>query len=66
MQRIRLMLCYLFFHKLVVLREFKKYGNSRLVYCLRCKKHFGMHDSTKSFVPWNAELEAMYREQGEL
>lgn len=62
----KLLLCHLFFHKLIVLKEFRKYGASRLVYCLRCKQHFGMHDETRSFVPWDASLEEMYRSQGEL
>lgn len=45
-------------HRYVVEIEF---GTSRKVGCTRCGKHWGMHDATRSFIPWDGELEELYR-----
>lgn len=52
------LLCALLGHRYVVEIEF---GTSRKVGCTRCDKHWGMHDATRSFIPWDGELEEMYR-----
>ncbi len=51
-------MCRLFFHRLVVVREF---GISRKVRCLRCGQAFGMHDGVRAFIPWDGELEEAHR-----
>ncbi len=56
-------MCRVFFHKLVVVREF---GISRKVRCLRCGRAFGMHDGVKAFIPWDGELEQAHRTMGHL
>lgn len=57
------LLCAVLGHRYVVEIEF---GTSRKVGCTRCHCKWGMHDDTRSFIPWDSELEAMYRVHGEL
>ena len=57
------LMCAIFGHKYVVLRRFNH--GARQVGCTRCKCEWGMHDGTRSFVPWDGELERMYRAFGE-
>lgn len=57
------LLCAIFGHKYVVMREF---GTSRKVGCTRCASQWGMHDATRSFIKWDGELEEMYRVQGKM
>lgn len=52
-------LCALLGHRYVVQRVFSP--GSRQVGCTRCRRQWGMHDATRSFVPWDGELEDMYR-----
>lgn len=37
---------------------------ARKIGCTRCGKHWGMHDTTRSFVPWDGDLEALYAPGG--
>jgi len=37
---------------------------ARKVRCERCKKAWAMHDETLSFVPWDADFEALYAPGG--
>lgn len=56
------MLCLFFGHKLqihTILNE----GARKLV-CVRCNSKFAMHDATKSVIPWDSELEELYKEGG--
>lgn len=53
------LLCALLGHKYVVLRRFSI--TSRQVGCTRCKCKWGMHDPTYSLIPWDKDLEDMYR-----
>jgi len=46
------------FHDLEVVQEF---GGSRKLYCRRCCGYFGMHDGVRAFLPWDDELEELYR-----
>ena len=39
---------------------------ARKVGCDRCGAVWGMHDRTRTFVPWDSELEAMYAPGGPL
>lgn len=57
------LLCAVLGHRYVVEIEF---CTSRKVGCTRCHCKWGMHDDTRSFIPWDSELEALYREQGKL
>lgn len=56
-------ICGILGHRYVCEIEF---GTSRKVGCTRCGKKWGMHDATKSFIPWDKEIEEMYRIQGKL
>lgn len=56
-------LCSIFGHKYVVLRQFNL--GARQVGCARCDRKWGMHDGTGSFVPWDGDLEQFHRSQGE-
>ena len=57
------LMCAVFGHKYVVEREFV---GARKVGCTRCLRKWGMHDGTRSFVPWDGELEAFYSPDGVL
>ena len=57
------LMCAVFGHKYVVEREFV---GARKVGCTRCLRKWGMHDGTRSFVPWDGEFEAMYAPGGML
>lgn len=63
MKTIERLLCALLGHKYVVLRVFN--AGSRQVGCTRCNRKWGMHDDTRSFVDWDADLEQMYRMLGQ-
>lgn len=56
-------ICAIFGHKYVVLRRFNP--GARQVGCTRCCHKWGMHDETRSFVPWSGEMEQLYRMLGE-
>lgn len=60
---VKRLVCWLRFHDLIVLREF---GTSRQCYCRRCERMFGMHDGARAFIPWDAELEEMYKFLGKM
>jgi hypothetical protein len=55
--------CALLGHKYVVQRVFS--STSRQLGCTRCGKEWGMHDPTRSLVPWDKDLEQMYKEIGQ-
>ena len=55
--------CALFGHRYVVQRVFSPH--SRQVGCTRCNRLWGMHDATRSFVPWDGSFESMYRTMGQ-
>lgn len=55
--------CSLFGHKYVVERLFSPV--SRKIGCTRCGQSWGMNDNVRAVVPWNGELEQMYRILGQ-
>lgn len=59
---IRCISCKLVGHQYRVLRRMNT--GARKVGCDRCGAVWGMHDQTRSFVPWDDELEAMYAPGG--
>ena len=59
---IKKILCFIFFHKLKVVEGYDSIPGSRKLYCTRCKRYFGMNDRVKAFIPWDFELEDMYKE----
>lgn len=59
---IRCISCKTLGHKYRVLRRMNT--GARKVGCDRCGAVWGMHDQTRSFVPWDDELEAMYAPGG--
>lgn len=56
--------CLLLGHKYRVQR--RMHPGARKVGCERCRRAWGMHDATRSFVPWDDEFEAMYAPGGSL
>lgn len=50
-------------HRYVVQRVFSP--TSRQVGCTRCGREWGMNDSVRAFIPWDGELEQMYRDFGQ-
>lgn len=61
MTLLRRLLCLIVGHQFFVVQEF---GTSRRVGCHCCDGDWGMHDDTRSFVPWGPDLEEMYRVTG--
>lgn len=64
MNYVKRLLCAIFGHSYVIRRVLS--ANARKVGCTRCGKEWGMHDPTRSFVPWDSDLEALYSERDEL
>lgn len=62
-QMIERIFCALLGHKYVVQRVFN--STSRQLGCTRCFREWGMHDPTKSLVPWDKDLEQFYKFTGE-
>lgn len=58
------MLCLCFGHKYRIHSVLNE-GARKLV-CARCAEKFAMHDATKSVIPWDSELEELYKEGGVL
>ena len=56
------LICAVFGHRYVIERVLNH--GARKVGCTRCGKHWAMHDGTRSFVPWDGELEALYAPGG--
>lgn len=58
------LICAIFGHRYFVARKLN--NGTRKVGCARCGKHWGMHDQTRSFLPWDGDFEALYAPGGEL
>lgn len=58
------LVCAVIGHQYRVLRRMNP--GARKVGCDRCGCTWGMHDATRSFVPWDGELEALYAPDGML
>jgi hypothetical protein len=60
--------CAIFGHRLYVVQEFRPVSRgasaSRRVGCRCCDGDWGMHDETRSFVPWGPDIEKMYEATG--
>lgn len=56
--------CFILNHEYRVVRVMNP--GARKLKCARCRKEFGMHDRTRSVVPWDSDLEAMYAPGGPL
>ena len=61
---VRRLACLLARHKYRVARQMNP--GARKVVCDRCGGAWGMHDATRAFVPWDADLEAAYAPGGPL
>ena len=55
-------LCAVFRHRFVVERVLNE--RTRKIGCTRCNRKWAMHDPTKTFVPWDDDLEALYAPGG--
>lgn len=58
------LMCAVFGHRYFVMRRMNP--GARKVGCHRCGAAWGMHDETRSFVPWDGEFEALYASGGPL
>jgi hypothetical protein len=58
----RKLVCLVRGHRCRVVQEFGQ--ESRRIKCERCGCNWGMHDSVRMIVPWDRELQSMYREHG--
>jgi hypothetical protein len=56
---VKRLICAIFGHRFVLVRELTPH--SRRIACTRCKQHFGMNDDARAVIPWDIELENMYR-----
>lgn len=56
------LICLMFGHRYIVAQEFSDY--SRRVVCPDCRGDWGMNDDVRAFVPWDLDLEKMYRSFG--
>jgi hypothetical protein len=63
MKALNKLICAMFGHRYVVQRVFSP--TSRKVGCTRCGKEWGMNDSVRAFIPWDGELEQLYRDIGQ-
>lgn len=61
--RFERIVCAIAGHKYVVQRVFSPTG--RQVGCTRCGREWGMNDSVRAFIPWDGELEQLYRDIGQ-
>ena len=61
--RFERIVCAIAGHTYVVQRVFS--ATSRQVGCTRCGREWGMNDSVRSFIPWDGELEQLYRDIGQ-
>lgn len=61
---VRRLACMVAGHKYRVARRMNP--GARQVVCDRCRGAWGMHDATRAFVPWDADLEAAYAPGGPL
>lgn len=52
------LLCYILGHRYYIIQEFN--CESRKVGCHRCHATWAMHDPTRSFLPWDADLDELY------
>jgi hypothetical protein len=60
---IKRLICTILGHKYRLQRVFSAY--SRQVGCSRCGREWGMNDNVRALVPWDGELEQMYRDFGQ-
>ena len=56
------LLCYVLGHRYVLERRLG-FG-ARKVGCTRCRKHWAMHDSTRSLLDWDQDFENLYAPDG--
>jgi len=56
------LICLLRGHRYYVVQEFTT--AERRVACARCERTWAMHDGRQAFVPWDKDLEQLYRDMG--
>lgn len=59
MNTINRLICAIFRHKYIVLARFSRH--ERKLGCTRCGQQWGMHDKVQALVPWDSDLEDLYR-----
>lgn len=64
MKYLLILICAIRGHKFIIERILNTH--TRKIGCLRCEKHWAMHDPTKTVIEWDLELENMYRQGGPL
>ena len=56
--------CKFGYHKYYLIKELTPW--SRKLGCKNCQSFFGMNDSVQSVIPWDSDLEEMYKKIGVL
>jgi hypothetical protein len=57
------LICSVIGHRYVIQRVFS--STNRKVCCARCRQEWGMNDSVRALIPWDGELEQLYRDIGQ-
>jgi hypothetical protein len=55
------LICAITQHRYVVEKRFTHY--SRKIGCTRCGKQWAMNDDVRCLLPWDAELEVLYKDE---
>ena len=55
-------ICAIFGHEYMVEKRFNE--ATRKVGCTRCNRKWGMNDNVRAFIPWDSELEELYKPGG--
>ena len=55
-------ICWVLGHRFYRVKELTSW--SRKIGCRRCGRCFGMNDDVRAIIPWDDELEAMYKTIG--
>jgi hypothetical protein len=63
-EQIKQIKCYFGYHKYYLVLKLTPW--SRKIACKNCCKCFGMNDDTQSVIPWDDELEDLYKIMGKL
>ncbi len=63
-EKIKRIKCFLGYHKYYVAKELTIY--SRKIGCKNCGKFFGMNDDSRIVIPWDKDLEELYKRIGVL
>ena len=61
MKLIKLLMCGVFHHKIILLRKYPDLKCKR-IYCKRCKGEWGVNELEKIVIEWDAELAELHKD----